>query len=192
LTLGGGQMQGTIDARDGTLATLQTNLNSLATNLISSVNAYYSAGYNSSGGTGGNFFYGANASDISVAQSLVNDPSSFQLSASATATGDNSVALNLANLAGTAQAGLNHQTFGGYYGSVVANLGNALSDANTQVTNQTAVSEMLSQQRSSVSGVNLDEEMTNMMTFQRAYEASAQVVTTVNTLLGDTLAMKTA
>jgi flagellar hook-associated protein FlgK len=32
--------------------------------------------------------------------------------------------------------------------------------------------------------------MTNLMTFQRAYEASAQVVTTVNTLLGDTLSMK--
>jgi flagellar hook-associated protein FlgK len=31
-----------------------------------------------------------------------------------------------------------------------------------------------------------------MMTFQRAYEASAQVVTTVNTLMGDTLAMKTS
>jgi flagellar hook-associated protein FlgK len=31
-----------------------------------------------------------------------------------------------------------------------------------------------------------------MMTFQRAYEASAQLVTTVNTLLGDTLAMKTS
>jgi flagellar hook-associated protein 1 FlgK len=71
-------------------------------------------------------------------------------------------------------------------------LGTALDDANTQVTNQTAVTNMLSTQRSSVSGVNVDEEMTNMMTFQRAYEASAQLVTTVNTLLGDTLAMKTS
>ena len=32
--------------------------------------------------------------------------------------------------------------------------------------------------------------MTNLMTFQRAYEASAQLVTTLNTMLGDTLAMK--
>ena len=47
-------------------------------------------------------------------------------------------------------------------------------------------------QRSSVSGVSVDEEMTNLMTFQRAYQASAQLVTTVNTMLGDTLAMKTS
>ena len=41
-----------------------------------------------------------------------------------------------------------------------------------------------------VLGVNVDEEMTNMILFQRAYQASAQVVTTVNSLLGTTLAMK--
>jgi flagellar hook-associated protein 1 FlgK len=51
---------------------------------------------------------------------------------------------------------------------------------------------MLSTQRGSVSGVNVDEEMTNLLTFQRAYQASAQVVTTVNTLLGDTLGMKSS
>jgi len=60
------------------------------------------------------------------------------------------------------------------------------------VTNQTAVSTMLQTQRGSISGVNIDEEMTNLMGFQRAYEASAQLVTTINTMMGDTLAMKTA
>jgi len=51
---------------------------------------------------------------------------------------------------------------------------------------------MLQTQRGSISGVNIDEEMTNLMGFQRAYEASAQLVTTINTMMGDTLAMKTA
>jgi flagellar hook-associated protein 1 FlgK len=85
---------------------------------------------------------------------------------------------------------LNNQTFSGSYGATVAGLGDALQTANTQVTDQTAVSQMLSTQRSSVSGVNVDEEMTNMLTFQRAYQASAQVVTTVNTMLGDLISMK--
>jgi flagellar hook-associated protein 1 FlgK len=67
-----------------------------------------------------------------------------------------------------------------------------LSDANTQVTNQTAVTSMLSTQLGSISGVNVDEEMTNMMAFQRAYQASAQVVTTLNTMLGTVVAMKTS
>ena len=90
----------------------------------------------------------------------------------------------------TTQSGLNDESFSDYYSQSVAELGNALSTANTQVTDQTSVSTMLATQRSSISGVSVDEEMTNLMGFQRAYEASAQLVTTINTLMGDTLAMK--
>ena len=50
---------------------------------------------------------------------------------------------------------------------------------------------MLNTQRSSVSGVSLDEEMTNLMQFQKAYEASAQLITTVNSMLQTVIAMKT-
>jgi flagellar hook-associated protein 1 FlgK len=102
------------------------------------------------------------------------------------------VALQLANLATTAQTGLNHQTFGDAYSQTVAGLGDALQTANDQVTNQTAVTTMLQTQRSDVSGVNVDQEMTTLMSFQRAYEASAQLVTTLNTMMGDTLSMKTS
>jgi flagellar hook-associated protein 1 FlgK len=38
-------------------------------------------------------------------------------------------------------------------------------------------------------GVNLDEETTNLMNYQRAYEAAARVVTTVDTLTQDVLNM---
>jgi flagellar hook-associated protein 1 FlgK len=42
---------------------------------------------------------------------------------------------------------------------------------------------MLQNERSSVSGVSIDEEMTNLITYQRAYQASAELVTTVNQML---------
>jgi len=191
LTLTGGSMQGTIDARDGTLATLQGSINTLANQLITQVNSVNSNGYGLTGTTGNNFFNGTNAGTITVNAALVGNPSLIQASGSATASGDNTVALQLAQLATTAQGGLNNQTFSDSYNSTVAGLGESLNNANNQVADQTAVNSMLSTQRGSISGVNVDEEMTNMMTFQRAYEASAQLVTTVNTLLGDTLAMKT-
>jgi flagellar hook-associated protein 1 FlgK len=101
------------------------------------------------------------------------------------------VALRLAGLASTTQASLNGQTFGNYYTETVASLGNALQTANSQVTNQTAVSNMLATQQSSVSGVNIDQEMTNLMGFQRAYEASAQLVNTINQMLITVNNMKT-
>jgi flagellar hook-associated protein 1 FlgK len=192
LTLTGGSMQGTIDARDNTLATMQNNVNQLAGTLITQVNAIHDSGYSSTGGTGNSFFTGANAGTITVNTALANNPSLIQISGSSTNSGDTSLALQISQLSTTAQSALNNQTFGDSYDGTVTDLGNALDNANTQVTDQTAVANMLTTQRSSISGVNVDEEMTNMMTFQRAYQASAQVVTTVNTLLGDTIAMKTS
>jgi flagellar hook-associated protein 1 FlgK len=192
LTLTGGSMQGTIDARDGTLATLQNSVNTLANQLITQVNSVSGAGYGLTGSTGNNFFSGTDAGTITVNPALANDPSLVQASASATTPGDNTIALQLAQLGTTAQAGLNNQTFNGSYDASVAGFGTALQNANTQVSNQTAVTNMLSTQRGSISGVNIDQELTNMMTYQQAYQASAQLVTTVNTMLTDTLAMKTS
>jgi flagellar hook-associated protein 1 FlgK len=190
LTLTGGSMQGTIDARDGTLATLQNSVNTLAATLITQVNAIHSPGFGLTGTTGENFFRGTDAASMSVNQSLVDDPSLIQASGSATANGDNSVALSLAQLASASQSALNNQTFGNSYTQTVADLGNALFDANNQVSNQNAVAQMLSTQRSSVSGVNLDEEMTNLMSYQQAYAASAELVKTVNQMLQTLLALK--
>jgi flagellar hook-associated protein 1 FlgK len=190
LTLTGGSMQGTIDARDGALATLQGSINTLASSLITQVNSIYSGGYSLSGATGTDFFTGSDASSIAVNTSLVNDPSSFQASGSATASGDNTVALKLADLADAPQSNLENETFGDSYNQTVGNFGDAAQTANNQVTNQTAVMSMLTNQQSSVSGVSLDQEMTNLLTFQQAYEASAELVTTINQLMGDTLAMK--
>ncbi len=192
LTLTGGSMQGTINARDGELATMQTSINTLASTLITQVNSVNSGGYSLTGSTGAAFFTGTDASNISVNQSLVDDPSLVQASGSATATGDNTVALQLADLASTAQAGLNNQTFGDSYDATVASLGNALQTANTQVTNQTAVANMLTTQQSSTSGVNIDQEMTNLMGFQRAYEASAELVTTINQMMQTVNNMKSS
>jgi len=192
LTLTGGSIQGTIDARDGTLATLQSNVNTLASTLITQVNGIESPGYSPTGTTGTAFFTGTGASDIAVNSTLVNNPALLQSSASASSPSDNSVALQLADLSSTTQSDLNGQTFSASYDATVASLGNALQTANDQVTNQTAVATMLQTQQSDVSGVNIDQEMTNLMGFQRAYEASAQLVTTINTMMGDTLTMKTA
>jgi flagellar hook-associated protein 1 FlgK len=190
LTLAGGTMQGTIDARDNELASLQSKLDSLASNLISAVNTVHSGGFSPSGTTGANFFTGTSAATISVNSALANNPSLIQASGSAAASGDNSVALQLAQLASAAQAGLGGDRFGNFYGAAVAKIGTALNNANTQVENQQAVGEMLSTQRGAISGVNIDEEMSNMLMFQRSYAASAELLKTVDQMIQTTLAMK--
>jgi len=187
----GGSINGSIDIRDGTLANLQTSVNTLANQLITQVNSVYSSGFDLNGNSGQSLFVGTDAATIGVNASVANDPSTFQASGSATAAGDNSVALKLAQLGSNNIAGLGNQTFSDSYSQTVAGLGQAVSSMNDQVTNSTAVASMLTQQRSSVSGVSLDEEMTNLMQFQKAYEASAQLITTVNQMLTTLIAMKT-
>lgn len=191
LSLTGGSIAGAIDTRDGALASLRTGLDSLASQLIGKVNSVYSSGYDLNGNTGADFFTGKDAASIGVNPNLNNDPSQVQAAGVAGASGDNSVALALAQLAQQSNGALGNQTFSDAYGGLVTNLGNSLANANDQVANQSAVSTMLAQQRDSVSGVSMEEELTNLMTFQKAYQASAQIISTVNLMLQTLVAMKT-
>jgi flagellar hook-associated protein 1 FlgK len=183
LTLTGGSIAGTIDARDGALKSLHDGINTLATQLISQVNTVYGTGYDLHGNTGANFFTGANASDIRVNTTLANDPSSLQASGVAGATGDNQVALALAQMANAAQAGLGNQTFAESYNGTITGLGGSLNSVNAQLTDQQSVQTMLQNERSSVSGVSVDEEMTDLVTYQRAFQASAHLISVVDQML---------
>jgi len=191
LTLSGGSIQGTIDARDGALATLRGNLDTMASTLISQVNGIYKNGYDLNGTNNKTavFFTGSDAADIGVNPALLTDPTQVQ-AAGTNATGDNAIALELAQLGNQSLGALNNQTFSGACSLEVENFGNALANANDQVTNYNSVNTMLSNQRDSVSGVSLEQEMANLITYQKAYETSAQIISTVNQMLSTVIAMK--
>jgi flagellar hook-associated protein 1 FlgK len=183
LTLLGGSMAGTITARDGEIAALQSDIDTFASLLINEVNAIHSAGYGLNDTTGEDFFTGTDASTVAVNSTLANDPGAIQASGAPGEDGNNQVALQLAQLAQKKHASIGNQTFAENYGQKVSRLGQSLSSANTQLTNQTIVEQMLSRQRDSVSGVSLDEEMTDLIKFQRAFEASARLIVTIDEML---------
>ena len=191
ITLTGGSIAGTIDARDGALKSLHDGINNLASQLITQVNTVYSAGYDLNGNSGANFFTGTNAGDIGVNAALANDPSSLQASGVAGAAGNNQVVLALAQMANTAQAGLGNQTFAQSYNGTITGLGTSLNTVNSQIDDQTAVQSMMENQRNSVSGVSVDDEMTNLIMFQRAFQASAHVVSGVDQMLTTVVTMGT-
>ena len=183
LTPSAGSIAGTIDVRDGALKSLRDGLNHLATQIISQVNTAYRSGYDLNGNTGADFFTGTNASDIGVNAALANDPSSLQTSGSAGAAGDNQIALALAQMANTKQAALGNQTFAQSYNGTVTDLGTALNSVNSKLSDEQVVQTMLKDQRNSVSGVSIDDEMTNLVMFQRAFQASAHLVSVVDQML---------
>jgi flagellar hook-associated protein 1 FlgK len=192
ITLTGGSIGGEITARDGALASLQGGLNTLASQLITQVNTIYSGGYDLNGDTGQDLFTGAGASDIGVNTNLAENPSQFQAAGTAGAAGDNSVVLALSELGSQPIAGLNNQTFSGNYAQTVSNLGNSISSVNDQLGNSQAVTQMLTNERSSTSGVSTDTEMTNLIQYQKAYEASAELITTLNEMMQTVVSMKSS
>lgn len=80
----------------------------------------------------------------------------------------------------------NGNTIGGYYNDMVASVGISKEHADNMVANQEAVVNQLDLRRESVSGVSIDEEITNIIKFQSAYGANARVISTLTEML-DTL-----
>jgi flagellar hook-associated protein 1 len=189
LDINNGSIGGAIVVRDGDLKTLRQNLDSLASTLIAEVNAVHQNGYNLTGGTGAAFFSGTGAADIQVNPALLENPALLQASGASGNTGDNQVVLALAQLAQKPLATLNNCTLSDNYAQTVAALGQGLASINTRIEDQQSVQTMLNSQRDSVSGVSLDEELTNIMKFQKAYEASARLVSVVGEMLDTLLQM---
>jgi flagellar hook-associated protein 1 FlgK len=90
---------------------------------------------------------------------------------------DNSVADGLADV------GITPDGPDADYQSMIGQLGVAAQASSRRSDIQTNVTEQVDASRESVSGVNLDEEMTNLLTYQRGYEAASRVLTTIDSML---------
>jgi len=78
-----------------------------------------------------------------------------------------------------------------YYSNVVFGVGNDVSNSSSELSASQLILQQLQDQRGSLSGVSLDEEAANMVTYERAYDAAAQVVTAVNNMLYTVINMGT-
>ena len=97
--------------------------------------------------------------------------------------------VSFASSDGTAEKNINltgkttGSTLIGYYSSLINKMGSELKAAENLVSSQETVRMALENQRLSESGVSLDEEMTDLITFQHAYQANAKMISTVDELL---------
>jgi flagellar hook-associated protein 1 FlgK len=82
-------------------------------------------------------------------------------------------------------------TVAGYYRYMTSNIANDSERINASVDNHTAIFNSVEKEYQGESGVNMDEEMTNLMKFQSGYQASAKVITTISTMLDALMGIKT-
>ena len=175
------------------LAKYQTALDDFATDLATALNAQHASGYTASGVAGGpllTFTPGDAARSLALATS---DPADLAVASSAgppvpAYDGINAEALGA--LRHDLSAGGGTITLDSSIRALVTELGAATSAAQAASTAQAGQAQSAAAARTQVHGVSVDEEMVNLLTYQRAYEAAARVMTAVDQAL-DTLINRT-
>ncbi|WP_412737654.1 flagellar hook-associated protein FlgK [Krasilnikovia sp. MM14-A1259] len=174
-TTAGGKMGAMFDGLTTVIPDISTKLDNVANTLISVVNAAHTPAYGLDGVNGRAFFTGNSAATIAVAIPM-DKPD--QVGAAPTAgTFDGSVA-DLLSRTGASTTGPDK-----VYQNMIADLGVASQTSSRRADIQGNITLQIDSAREAEAGVNLDEEMTNLLTYQRGYEAASRVMTTIDSML---------
>jgi flagellar hook-associated protein 1 FlgK len=189
----GGETGARVEALGTTLPDYADKLDAVVANLRDTVNAAHTTGsYDLNGDPGQNMFDpAATAKNIT---SLLTDPRKVAASKEAPRLAADGVTLvpSLDGSNAAALAGIGELATGpdATYRQLVVQLGAAAQTSTRRLEIQASVAGDIDAARESQAGVNIDEEMVNLLSFQRAYESAARVISTVDATL-DTLINRT-
>src|SRR3954451_13859912 len=177
LTVPGGKLGALIDIAKtgGVIDSYRADLNNVVKTLADAVNLLHNPG-----GTGTNFF--AYTAGSEAATLAVNVTAGTVRTSTSGAVGANDIALAITGLRGGTPDKL--------YTSFVTRIGGDLKNATRGAANANVLLNSIQDRRQSTSGVSMDEEMTNLVRFQRGYQASARTMSTMDQML-DTLINRT-
>lgn len=176
----GGELGAVTEVLTTRLPAYRAGLDAVAADLAATVNAQQAAGYDASGAAGVPLFSYDPLVGAASLQVAITDPS--KLAASSVGGG----ALDGANADLLSRVG----TYPDIYQRLVNGLGTDVAALDRRTANQASLSGALDDAREQQAGVNLDEETVNMVAAQRAYEAAARLMTTLDEVL-DTLINRT-
>ena len=143
--------------------------------------------YDSSTESGGKTFTFAGFGDISFSVSgIPQDGDTLTIQNNNGAVGDNSNALSIAGLQDARLLNGGTNSFSELYGRTVATVGVRTSQAQSSLATEQALLDNTAAEVQGVSGVNLDEEAANLLRYQQAYQAAAQMISAASQLF-DTL-----
>ena len=187
--ISGGRLKGYLDVRDGVIDGYINRLDTLAQTLMTDVNTLHQNGFDLDGLGGEVFFIGTAASDMEVNPNIVGDLDLIAAASDAlTVPGDSRQAIEIANLQYQLTMG-GTQSYNDYYSAIVRDVGNEVLKSEASYNHQSDMMAQLENQRESVSGVSLDEEMINLLKFQNAYAAAAKLITTADEMMQTILQM---
>lgn len=179
------------------IAAAKTQLDTLANNLRTQINAAHTTGLNQNNTTNIKFFNDSvnplpqtGAIDFDLDPAVANDYKNISAGSTVPFTaGDGSLALSISQLRDMSIAGLSNRSFSQYQSDNINALGSTQSYFDNALSTQQAMLEQTDAQQEAVSGVNLDEEMANMLRFQRSYQAAAKALTIFDQVTEDLIGM---
>lgn len=195
-TIGGpgntlGSLGGTLNVRDNLLPDKLAKVDELAYNLATTLNAVHSAGYGLNGSTGNDFFTPAGpVTGYSLAVKLnISDINDIAAADAPGATGNNIKASQIAAIQDqNIPTSLGNTTLGSFYNALAGNVGLEVQRAQQSNQQSEDLVNQLNNLRDSSAGVSLDEEMTNLIKYQKAFAGAAKLITTatdmMDTILG--------
>jgi flagellar hook-associated protein 1 FlgK len=139
-------------------------------------------------GTNIKFFDSYSNGVLKINQALESNPNKIAVSSDGT-TGNGDIATKIADL--SSKALIDGQTLQDNYSSLISQIGTNKQSADQTTEATSLISQQLSTQKSSYSGVSVDEEMSNVLMYQRSYEASAKMVKVADDCLQTLLTMVT-
>lgn len=191
-----GALGGIREARDTDIAQTATQLDQLAYSFSNAVNTVQESGYGLDGVSGRPLFtpptqVAGAAMNMAVDPSVAGQPNNIGAAASASdVPGGNDIAVQLAQI-GQQSIG-SGGTPAQWFGSIASQLGSATAQASTDASTRSDMVTQAENLNSSSSGVSLNEEMTNLSTFQQAFEAATRVLQVANQMLSDFMSTMSA
>lgn len=137
------------------------------------------------------FFEGTSAEDIAVRSDIADDPTRLNVGriGSDGEFRENAAALDMAKLQDAGFEALGDQGLNGFWTTVAGNVGAQVDAALTNAEAAAVVRESIEAQRAAVSGVSLDEEAINLVTYQQAYQGAARYISVVDQLQQELLSI---
>ncbi|MGE5314683.1 MAG: flagellar hook-associated protein FlgK [Acidobacteriota bacterium] len=188
-TLTAGELGGLMTQYNTTIPGYLSSIDEFGQSIMDSVNQAHASGYglkasssDPSAPTGTLFFSSYGNGVLSVNSSLATNPRLIAASSTG-AAGDNIQANKIANIFDQPTMNGGTVSHNQFYTALVGKIGTDSSDASREEASQNLILSQIEAQRNSFSGVSLDEEMTNMIRYQRAYDASAKLVKVVDEMM---------
>jgi flagellar hook-associated protein FlgK len=178
----GGTVEGQLNAINTILPGYRKALDDVAVSLATSLNGAHTTGYDLAGNPGGNLL-GSSGGPITAAslKVMITDPK--LVAASSVGPTGGVPALDNGNADKIAQLRLSPTGTDAGYRRMIVELGVQAAVAGRNVEIQDVITTQVDAARESVAGVNIDEEMTNMLSFQHAFAAASRMVTAIDEAL---------